>query len=369
MIEINGVLIHVDPKGDRMPDDPFEFDGWVAASEPVTAIWLPACGLAQLVLCDRPDVRRVFPNRISTGFSGKCSNSKIDPDGLQIAVQVGDQVLKGIHPVPAVLPKLPLGQRLSGQLQLAWLRLNEWLSVSSSARFARTLRRHLLARRLRGGLFLRRHIDALLADFATSVPAATFLQIGANDGLTGDPINHLINRADTRWRGVLVEPVSHLFAQLSDRYGNDSALRLERAAIGEMDGTAVIHRLQTGPGDSLWLDQLPSLDADLLERNAGQFKQEIGATLSEEVPSLSVATLLARHSLKALDLLVIDTEGWDWRILRQFDLPRLKPKLILYEHQHLVPQEREEAHNFLTRFGYDWVETDEGDTIAWRLRR
>ena len=53
--------------------------------------------------------------------------------------------------------------------------------------------------------------------------------------------------------------------------------------------------------------------------------------VEEEVRCLSVATLLARHSIVRLDLLVIDTEGWDWRILRQFDLARLQPKLLLYE--------------------------------------
>jgi hypothetical protein len=64
---------------------------------------------------------------------------------------------------------------------------------------------------------------------------------------------------------------------------------------------------------------------------------------------------------------VIDTEGWDWRILRQFDLTILHPKLILYEHQHLSPQERDQAHQFLAQHTYGWAETEEGDTVAWRF--
>ena len=77
--------------------------------------------------------------------------------------------------------------------------------------------------------------------------------------------------------------------------------------------------------------------------------------------------MLQRHHIQSLDLLLIDTEGWDWRILRQFDLARLQPKLILYEHQHLLSRERSDAHEFLARHGYGWAETPEGDTIAWRL--
>ncbi len=334
----------------------------------MTAVWLPAAGPARLRTCDRPDVRRVFPNRSTLGFSGKCTEREIGPAGLRIAVQLGDQVLEVEHPVPAALPQPALAQRIKSALQLSWLRWREGLAANSSQRFAHTLQRHLLARRARGGVFQRRHCDALLADFATSVPDALFLQFDANDGFTGDPLNHLIMRPDTRWRGVLVEPVAHLFAQLSERYGHDSALRLERAAIGETDGTTVIHRLQTGPGDSLWLDQIPSLDLGTLQRTAGQFGKAECATVEEAVPCLSVATLVERHSIAHLDLLVIDTEGWDWRVLQQFDLSRLQPKLVLYEHQHLSPNDRESAHRFLEQHAYEWVET-EGDTIAWWLPR
>ena len=68
-----------------------------------------------------------------------------------------------------------------------------------------------------------------------------------------------------------------------------------------------------------------------------------------------------------LDLIVIDAEGMDWRILRQFDLRNLEPQLILYEHQHLSAEARDEAHQFLANFNYGWVEIPEGDTLAWRL--
>ena len=365
MIEKAGVLVHLDPKDDRIGKADFEFTGWVAADCAPTAVWLPAVGPARLTTSDRPDVRRVFRDRATLGFAGRCHAHQIGAAGLRIALQLGDQVLEVEHPVPAPLPQAPFAQRLAIGLRTGWLSLRERLARNSRKRFALTLRRHLLGRRLRSGLFQRRHSDALLADFATSVPEATFLQIGANDGFTGDPLHHLIMRTDTQWRGVLVEPVTHLFAKLTECYGNNPALRLEQAAIGEVDGSTVIHRLQTAPEDSLWLEQIPSLDSDLLQQNAGQFGQAGRATVQETVPCLSVATLLARHGLERLDLLVIDTEGWDWKILRQFDLSQLQPFLVLYEHQHLSTDEREEAHRFLREHRYDSAATEEGDTLAW----
>jgi FkbM family methyltransferase len=368
MIEKNGVFIHLDPKDDRTSKSDLEFTGWVAADKPVQAIWLPDAGSKLLTTCDRPDVKRVFPNRRALGFVGKTREREIGPEGLRLAVQVGNETFEVDYPLPPPLLRQTFRKRTVSALQLGSLVLRQRLARSSAKRWTYTLQRHFLYRRRRGGIFRRSHTEALLMDFATAVPAAVFVQIGANDGFTGDPINHLLARPDTRWRGILVEPVAHLFAQLSERYAQYPALQLERAAICETDGTAVIHRLQATADDSLWLQQLPSLDPNLLQSNARQFGLEATPTISETVPSFCVATLLKRHHLTELDLLVIDTEGWDWRILRQFDLKNLQPKLILYEHQHLSAQEREQAHQFLEQSNYGWAETEEGDTVGWRLR-
>jgi hypothetical protein len=45
-------------------------------------------------------------------------------------------------------------------------------------------------------------------------------------------------------------------------------------------------------------------------------------------------------------------------------IDRLRPKLILYEHQHLSSEDRQTAHQFLARHNYDLAEMPEGDTIA-----
>ena len=365
MVDHHGVLIHLDPQGDRIGDADLKFEGWVAAHEPITAVWLAAEGGKPLPLRDRPDVRRVLPGRSTIGFSGVSKGSDLQAGGLRLRVQIGDDIIEVEHPVPPPLARPMARERISSALQLAWLTLRERLSTNSRRRWGFTLRRHLLYRRQRANVFRRPHTETLLRDFAVALPEAVFLQIGANDGMTGDPIHALLAHAGQRWSGVLVEPVAHLFAQLAERYGQNSALRLERAAIGERDGTAVIHRLQTTAAETLWLEQLASLDPEVLRQNARQFGVTEPVIISETVPSVSVATFLARHQLTRLDLVIIDTEGWDWRILRQFDLTKYRPKLMLYEHQHLSPEERAQAHRFLARHAYDWAEMPEGDTIAW----
>ena len=54
------------------------------------------------------------------------------------------------------------------------------------------------------------------------------------------------------------------------------------------------------------------------------------------VPCEMLMPLLARRNVGHVDVFIIDTEGYDYHILKQIDLGRLRPKIILYEHAHLA---------------------------------
>lgn len=358
---MNEVLLHVDVAGDRVAGEAFAFTGWVVADESIEAIALREAKEQSLQLSARPDVERVFPNRHAIGFAGRSRAQ----ESLHFVIRIAGATLERDHVLPSPLPRRSLGAKILSRGQQAFSQSREHLASGPEERWRLVLQRHLRQRRERGGLFARRHAEVLLGDFAKALPDAAFLQIGANDGRTGDPLFALLAREDLRWHGLLVEPVLHLFSQLAELHQSNPRLRLEQAAIGESDGLTTIHRLVTEEGDSLWLQQIPSLDSDRVREGAGALGGTGKRIVSEEVPALTVATLLARHHLDRLDLLVIDTEGWDWRILRQFDLRGLRVRLVLFEHQHLPAGDRSEAHLFLEAAGFAWAEMPEGDTLAW----
>ena len=66
-------------------------------------------------------------------------------------------------------------------------------------------------------------------------------------------------------------------------------------------------------------------------------------------------------------MIVIDTEGYDLEILRQLDLIRFKPDLIVYEHKHLNELERTIAADLLIANGYSVQSTAWANTVAMRL--
>jgi hypothetical protein len=78
-----------------------------------------------------------------------------------------------------------------------------------------------------------------------------------------------------------------------------------------------------------------------------------------------------------VDLLAIDTEGYDWEILRTIDLARWHPRVLIYEHYHLDDADRAGCRAHVEAAGYETMEEgfdtfcldtalDDALTEAWR---
>ena len=142
-----------------------------------------------------------------------------------------------------------------------------------------------------------------------STPTAVVAEIGANDGHSHDPLHPI----PPGWTGVLVEPQPAVFARLRHTVGDHPGLRLVNAAVTGTQGTVPFF----APASDDTLGSLyPQPGAERIEVDAVTF-DGLG--------------------LERLDLLVVDTEGHDWEILRHAPLERLRPRLIVYEHFHLQP--------------------------------
>jgi len=189
------------------------------------------------------------------------------------------------------------------------------------------------------------------------VPATTaqIVQIGSNDGAGGDPLKRLL-KTRLKWRALLVEPVPHLFARLKANYGNSERFIFENAAINEgrnaqffwLDETAK----QAVPTLPPWYDQLGSFDRNHILKHFPQLDLFIQETA---ITGLTLADLFSKHQINHIDVLHIDTEGYDFRILSQLNLKKVRPTIILYEHQHLCPAEKHASVSFL-KTDYDVFE-------------
>lgn len=255
--------------------------------------------------------------------------------------------------------------------------------MSAAAARARGIARGQLARmrhrRLRRRLAARR----LLRAFADGCPAAVFVEVGANDGEQHDHLRPFI--LARQWRGVMVEPVPYVFARLEANYGHLERVALEPAAIADRDGTLPFHMLcEPAPEERAllpsWYDGVGSFSREAVLRHARDIPGLEGRIVTRELPCLTFDSLCARHGIAALDLVLIDTEGYDWEVIRGLDLARWAPRLLIYEHFHLPPAERAECRSHVEAHGYETIEegfdtlclrtaTNDGVTRCWRRLR
>lgn len=192
-------------------------------------------------------------------------------------------------------------------------------------------------------------------------PAVKFVQIGANDGVRFDDLYAFVTGHCSS--GLVVEPLPDAFERLRHNYADYPSIMPVNVAVFERPGTMTIYRVAHGclsryPG---WAGGIASFDRDHLVRH-GIAPEDIEAL---EVACMPFMQLVEEHGVLDAQLLQLDTEGYDDRILQMIDFDRFQPSLIKYEHKNLAPAQREAVHQLLQRRGYRCA-TDGNDTVAWR---
>ncbi|HEU4768219.1 MAG TPA: FkbM family methyltransferase [Pyrinomonadaceae bacterium] len=174
-----------------------------------------------------------------------------------------------------------------------------------------------------------------------------FVQVGSNDGVQGDPIHDLIVSREG-WRGIFIEPIDFLFQRLRKNYGEAERFIFENVAIGTEKGSKKFYYVSEKAAElglPYWHDQLGSFDKAHITRALGD---EVSPYIVEEdVECLPLQDVLDRNRVDAIDLLHIDTEGFDYKVLSQVDLKRYKPSVILFEHHLLSDDEFGKARKLL----------------------
>jgi FkbM family methyltransferase len=186
-----------------------------------------------------------------------------------------------------------------------------------------------------------------------------FVQIGANDGRSFDPIYRFVNQHRDRVAGVVVEPVKPSFESLQRNYRRHPGVATVNAAIHNTEREMTIHRVDPRrlKGLPSWARGTASFDLEHHRRMGTPLE----AIISETVPCMTLAELLERHGPRdgdaELDLLVIDTEGYDAEIVRSIDFERTPPQILRFEHgvqQGMMAREvLDELLDLLRRHGYE----------------
>lgn len=192
-----------------------------------------------------------------------------------------------------------------------------------------------------------------------------FLSIGAYDGLANDPIGKFAR--SHACRGILIEPQPDAFERLCANYRDCPGITPLNVAIDRESGTRTLYHIPAGtPGLPEWTGQLASFErAHLLkhETDAPGLSAHVRAI---EVRTLSFVDLLDRHGVRHIDVLQVDAEGMDARLLGWFPFERLRPAILHYETAHMTATEKSATRTRIETFGYRVREADSAtDDMAW----
>ena len=204
--------------------------------------------------------------------------------------------------------------------------------------------------------YIPRKIDAIeniLENLSKTYSEINFLQIGSNDGISGDPLNFFINNYN--WKGVLVEPIPFLFEQLQFNYlHKKDKLTFLNVAVGAEDKEEMIiyvfnEKFRGKIPD--WYYQLGSFYKDVIYHH--DIPNVDDYIVEKKVPSQTIQTIIDTcYSGKNIELLHIDTEGYDFEVLKNVNFSKLLPKVILVEYIHLAITTRKQMIHLLKNNGY-----------------
>jgi FkbM family methyltransferase len=187
----------------------------------------------------------------------------------------------------------------------------------------------------------------------------TLLQIGANDGIMNDPV-YQFNVANKDFvSGFVLEPLPDMFERLAENYRHCPGIKPVNLAIHATQSEMVLHRVKPERAA-----EVPAFARGIASFDAGHWKKTTlvpNAELMEQVKvrCVSFADFIKTNAIDKLDLLLLDTEGYDYEILMSTDFKHIKPKIIRFEHgvrdNVMSFDQFKQVCSYLNSFGYQII--------------
>lgn len=187
------------------------------------------------------------------------------------------------------------------------------------------------------------------------------VQIGANDGISNDPIHHLIKARG--WSLLAVEPLPSAYARLVETYRSFPNVKCVCCAVAAHDGELTLYTLAASPFGGALEDHLASFSLDVLKRHWRRVPHLESRIVPQPVRAVTLSTLIQQNNLDTVDMLQIDAEGFDYEIVKMAFAAGLRPPVLAFEWEHLNQQAMWDCRCDLVAAGYRWLAV-KGDIVA-----
>jgi FkbM family methyltransferase len=181
------------------------------------------------------------------------------------------------------------------------------------------------------------------------------IQIGANDGVSFDELNFFIKKYKTK--SLLVEPIKNNFNLLKENYKDSNNISFENSAISINNEISYLYKVNPKYIHKYGshIPAIPSFNKNHLINHGVKNKHIV----LEKVVSLSILDLINKHKFNTLDLLFIDCEGYDGKIVFDFLSTVEMSPIIIFEFVHIENEFFEKVLNKLLDKDYRFISVDE----------
>jgi FkbM family methyltransferase len=215
-----------------------------------------------------------------------------------------------------------------------------------------------------------RHRSPIYLELFRRIPLDTpftFLQIGANDGISNDPYREFLIRPEAR--GVTAEPVPEFFAKMRRNYKRYPNVLPNNTAVGYPANTLPFYAytpqfLSSKGAWGIELAGLASFSRDKLVTCLAPGDSPASCIQEIMIPVRTVEDLMIQNGFDHFDCLFMDCEGHEENILTHMDYSKVKSRLIVFEHTHYGDR-AEAIETHLAQLGFTFTRL-QYDTIASR---
>lgn len=195
--------------------------------------------------------------------------------------------------------------------------------------------------------------------------AFSFIQVGANDGISFDALFDYLQRKKNIKTGIVIEPITEYFLELEKNYSDNQHIKCVNYALHPALNEVTLHKVK-----STAMNELPAWSkgiASILKSHHIKLGIPENQMTVEKVKALSFKELLNTFSPNQMhyNLLQIDTEGFDAEIIKMIDFSTMKFDIIKFERVNLEKEEYKNIEAYLQENSYFLLEQPE-DTIALR---
>lgn len=191
-----------------------------------------------------------------------------------------------------------------------------------------------------------------------------FVQIGAKPDKAAELLYPHVMTRDLP--GLVIDPLPEIMEAVRKRYQDRPQVKAIPVAVAAAGFEGPMLRFQPNVAHGQLLPPpVARITSFALERlladdgPVGQLCQDRAArvmlhSLTEPVPvtRTSIGDLLDAQEVARIDILLIDVDGYEMAILREFDFPRWRPALVWVGHQLMDSSHRSSAVDLLMENGY-----------------